>query len=40
MRRRQAAVVRPDGHVAAVLTEPPGGMSPLITKALRRATGW
>jgi 2-polyprenyl-6-methoxyphenol hydroxylase-like FAD-dependent oxidoreductase len=37
---RQAVVVRPDGHVAAVLTEPRGGIAPLITKALRRATGW
>ncbi|GAB1508557.1 FAD-dependent monooxygenase [Actinophytocola sp. KF-1] len=37
---RQAVVVRPDGHVAAVLTEPPGGIAPLVTQALRRATGW
>jgi 3-(3-hydroxy-phenyl)propionate hydroxylase len=37
---RQAVVIRPDGHVAAVLTEPQGGIAPLITKALRRATGW
>jgi 2-polyprenyl-6-methoxyphenol hydroxylase-like FAD-dependent oxidoreductase len=36
----QAVVVRPDGHIAAVLTEPPGGIAPLVTKALRRATGW
>jgi 2-polyprenyl-6-methoxyphenol hydroxylase-like FAD-dependent oxidoreductase len=37
---RQAVVVRPDGHVAAVLTEPPGGVNPVVTAALRRATGW
>ena len=40
LRPRQAVVVRPDGHVAAVLTEPAGGMTPLITAVLRRATGW
>ncbi|MFC4853329.1 FAD-dependent monooxygenase [Actinophytocola glycyrrhizae] len=40
LRPRQAVVVRPDGHVAAVLTEPPGGIAPLVTRALRRATGW
>lgn len=40
LKPRQAVVVRPDGHVAAVLTEPQGGIAPLITKALRRATGW
>lgn len=40
LRPRQAVVVRPDGHVAAVLTEPPGGVAPLVTKALRQATGW
>lgn len=37
---RQVVVVRPDGHVAAVLTEGPGGINAQITKALRRATGW
>jgi 2-polyprenyl-6-methoxyphenol hydroxylase-like FAD-dependent oxidoreductase len=37
---RQAVLVRPDGHVAAVLTEPPGGIAPQVTRALRRATGW
>jgi len=40
LKPRQVVVVRPDGHVAAVLTEPPAGVSPLITKVLRRATGW
>jgi 2-polyprenyl-6-methoxyphenol hydroxylase-like FAD-dependent oxidoreductase len=40
LRPRQAVVVRPDGHVAAVLTEPAGGMSPLVTAVLRRASGW
>jgi len=33
-------VVRPDGHVAAVLTEPRGGVNALVSAALRRATGW
>ena len=37
---RQAVVVRPDGHVAAVLTEPPSGLAAQLTAALRRATGW
>jgi 2-polyprenyl-6-methoxyphenol hydroxylase-like FAD-dependent oxidoreductase len=40
LKPRQAVVVRPDGHVAAVLTEPPGGMAGPINAALRRATGW
>jgi 2-polyprenyl-6-methoxyphenol hydroxylase-like FAD-dependent oxidoreductase len=40
MNPRQAVVVRPDGHIAAKLTEPPGGIAPLVSKALRRATGW
>lgn len=40
LKPRQVVVVRPDGHVAAVLTEPPGGVAPLVTKALRRVTGW
>jgi 2-polyprenyl-6-methoxyphenol hydroxylase-like FAD-dependent oxidoreductase len=40
LRPRQVAVVRPDGHVAAVLTEPPGGVHELVSAALRRATGW
>jgi 3-(3-hydroxy-phenyl)propionate hydroxylase len=37
---RQAVVIRPDGHVAAVLTEGSGGMSAPVGAALRRATGW
>ena len=40
LKPRQAAVIRPDGHVAAILTEPPEGMSAPVTAALRRATGW
>jgi len=40
LKPRQVAVIRPDGHLAAVLTEPPGGVGPLVTEALRRATGW
>jgi 2-polyprenyl-6-methoxyphenol hydroxylase-like FAD-dependent oxidoreductase len=36
---RQVLVVRPDGHVAAVLTEPRGGVNTLVSKALRRAAG-
>jgi 2-polyprenyl-6-methoxyphenol hydroxylase-like FAD-dependent oxidoreductase len=40
LRPRQLVVVRPDGHVAAVLTEPAGGMGPLVTAVLRRASGW
>ena len=37
---RQAVLVRPDGHVAAVLTEPRGGLDQQITAALRKVTGW
>lgn len=40
LKPRQVVVVRPDGHVAAVLTEGPGGITAQVTKALRRATGW
>jgi 3-(3-hydroxy-phenyl)propionate hydroxylase len=40
LKPRQAVVVRPDGHIAAVLTEPPGGIAGPISEALRRATGW
>lgn len=39
LRPREAVVVRPDGHIAAVLSAPPGGIGPLVTAALRRATG-
>ncbi|HEY7597316.1 MAG TPA: FAD-dependent monooxygenase [Actinophytocola sp.] len=38
---RSLAIVRPDGHLAAVLHEPrEGPIAPLVTAALRRATGW
>ena len=38
---RTVVIVRPDGHIAAVLREPPeGGIGQLVTSALRRATGW
>jgi 3-(3-hydroxy-phenyl)propionate hydroxylase len=39
---RSVVVVRPDGHIAARLTEPkpPGQIAPKVTEALRRATGW
>ncbi|OLF12463.1 FAD-dependent monooxygenase [Actinophytocola xanthii] len=39
---RSLVVVRPDGHIAAVLREPrpPETFTPLVTAALRRATGW
>jgi 3-(3-hydroxy-phenyl)propionate hydroxylase len=40
LKPRQAVVLRPDGHIAAVLTEPPGGLAADVTTALRRATGW
>lgn len=40
MRPRQVAVIRPDGHVAATLTESPEGVNVQVTAALRRATGW
>jgi 3-(3-hydroxy-phenyl)propionate hydroxylase len=41
MRPRTVAVVRPDGHLAAVLAEPAdAAVGPLVTAALRRATGW
>jgi 3-(3-hydroxy-phenyl)propionate hydroxylase len=38
---RSVAIVRPDGHLAAVLREPDSApIAPLVTAALRRATGW
>jgi 3-(3-hydroxy-phenyl)propionate hydroxylase len=39
---RSVAVVRPDGHLAAVIHEPHDGspIGPLVTAALRRAVGW
>jgi 3-(3-hydroxy-phenyl)propionate hydroxylase len=38
---RSVVLVRPDGHLAAVLAEPESGpVAPLVTAALRRATGW
>jgi 3-(3-hydroxy-phenyl)propionate hydroxylase len=37
---RQAVVVRPDGHIAAVLTERSHGLKEQVTEALQRATGW
>ncbi len=41
LRPRWVAIVRPDGHLAAVLAEPADGpIGPLVTAALRRATGW
>jgi 3-(3-hydroxy-phenyl)propionate hydroxylase len=41
LRPRSVMVVRPDGHIAAVLTEPESGsIAPLVSAALRRATGW
>jgi 3-(3-hydroxy-phenyl)propionate hydroxylase len=42
LRPRSLVVVRPDGHIAAVLHEPrpPERIGPLVTAALRRATGW
>jgi 3-(3-hydroxy-phenyl)propionate hydroxylase len=40
LKPRQLAIIRPDGHVAAVLTEPPGGFGREVSAALRRATGW
>jgi 3-(3-hydroxy-phenyl)propionate hydroxylase len=41
LRPRMLAIVRPDGHLAAVLAEPRDGpIGPLVTEALRRATGW
>ncbi|WP_291413447.1 FAD-dependent monooxygenase [Actinophytocola sp.] len=42
LRPRSLVVVRPDGHLAAVLREPepPEPIGPLVTAALRRATGW
>jgi 3-(3-hydroxy-phenyl)propionate hydroxylase len=39
LKPRQAVLVRPDGHVAAVLTEPRGGIDAQITAALRKVTG-
>jgi hypothetical protein len=34
-------LVRPDGHIAARIAEPESGpVGPLVTEALRRATGW
>jgi len=40
LKPRQVVVIRPDGHLAAVLTEPSGGVGPLVSAALRRAAGW
>jgi 3-(3-hydroxy-phenyl)propionate hydroxylase len=40
LKPRQAVIIRPDGHIAATLTEPAGGLAEPITAALRRATGW
>lgn len=40
LKPRQAAVIRPDGHVAGVLTESADGIAGPIDAALRRATGW
>lgn len=37
---RQVVLVRPDGHIAAVLTEPRGGIDAAVTAALRKVTGW
>ncbi|WP_154814890.1 hypothetical protein [Actinophytocola xinjiangensis] len=39
---RSLAVVRPDGYLAARITEPqvPAQLAPLVSAALRRATGW
>jgi 3-(3-hydroxy-phenyl)propionate hydroxylase len=37
---RQAVVIRPDGHIAAVLTERSRGLKEQVTSALQRATGW
>jgi len=39
---RSLVVVRPDGHLAARIAEPrqPGQVAPLVSAALRRATGW
>ncbi|HEX2131499.1 MAG TPA: FAD-dependent monooxygenase [Actinophytocola sp.] len=40
LRPRSVVVVRPDGHIAAVLHEPEHApIGPLVTEALRRATG-
>lgn len=42
LRPRSLVLVRPDGHLAAALHEPypPERIGPLVTAALRRATGW
>jgi 3-(3-hydroxy-phenyl)propionate hydroxylase len=37
---RQIAVIRPDGHVAAIIRESPGEVNAQVTQVLRRATGW
>ncbi|MGH3878200.1 MAG: FAD-dependent monooxygenase [Actinophytocola sp.] len=38
---RRVLLVRPDGHIAARIAEPESGpVGPLVTEALRRATGW
>jgi 3-(3-hydroxy-phenyl)propionate hydroxylase len=39
---RSLVIVRPDGHIATILHEPapPLAFAPLVTAALRRATGW
>jgi 2-polyprenyl-6-methoxyphenol hydroxylase-like FAD-dependent oxidoreductase len=40
LKPRQVAVIRPDGHVAAIITESPGEVKSQVMAALRRATGW
>jgi 3-(3-hydroxy-phenyl)propionate hydroxylase len=41
VRPRSLMIVRPDGYIAAIIQEPPGQpIAPLVTAALRRATGW
>jgi 2-polyprenyl-6-methoxyphenol hydroxylase-like FAD-dependent oxidoreductase len=40
LKPRQVAIIRPDGHIAATLTESAGGLAAPINAALRRATGW
>ena len=42
LRPRSLVLIRPDGHIAAILREPypPERIGPQVTTALRRATGW
>ncbi|MGH3762731.1 FAD-dependent monooxygenase [Actinophytocola sp.] len=41
LRPRSLVILRPDGHIAAIVTEPEAApIGPLVTEALRRATGW